>query len=218
MSSERMYSTMRLYTCLIAPALILAMILSACAEKGPILLTVNYQAPEEIKGPASKITVGVSPLKDSRGMAAATVGKRTIPDGQVNSFVVQRTAAEITTVILKEALTARGFTVKDIPAWDLTADSITADNGSLLLGGEIKTLWLESSASSFQTHVKASVQLKIVAGDTAEKKVFRTIEVNSKLDEDTLYSPERLEHALSEAISSAMDQIFKDDEMKKRLQ
>jgi len=42
--------------------------------------------------------------------------------------------------------------------------------------------------------------------------------VSSKLDEDVLYSREKLEQMLSEALSSALDQIFKDEELKKRLQ
>ena len=62
----------------------------------------------------------------------------------------------------------------------------------------------------------ASVQLKIVAGDTGEKKVIRAIDVSSKLDQDVLYSRELLENMLSEALSSAIDQIFNDAELKKR--
>jgi hypothetical protein len=42
--------------------------------------------------------------------------------------------------------------------------------------------------------------------------------VNSKLDQDVLYSRERLEMILSEALTSAIDQVFKDEELKKRLQ
>jgi hypothetical protein len=62
------------------------------------------------------------------------------------------------------------------------------------------------------------VQLKIVAGYLSEKRVIRTIDVSSKLDEDVLYSQEELEQILSETLSSAIDQIFKDGELKMRLQ
>jgi hypothetical protein len=40
--------------------------------------------------------------------------------------------------------------------------------------------------------------------------------VSSKLDQDVLYSRELLENMLSEALSSALDQIFNDAELKKR--
>jgi uncharacterized lipoprotein YajG len=195
----------------------LAAILAGCAEKGPILIAPSYQAPTENPGATAKVSVGVSPFRDSRAHAGSAIGTRVIPSGLVNDFVVQGTVAELATKALKNALTARGIAAKEVSAWDMTAEGMKADNVTLLLGGEIKTLWLESKASPFKTHVNASVQLKIVVGDGLEKKIVRTIEVNSTLDQDVLYSRERLENILSEALTSAIDQIFKDDELKKRL-
>jgi hypothetical protein len=194
------------------------MFLAGCAEKGPILLTVGYQAPSGMARTASPIVVGVSPFRDVRGVQPSVLGKRTIPSGMQNDLVVQGTVAELATRGLKEALVRRGIAVKDIADWDLTAEGIPTDNATLVLGGEIKAFWLESTASTFDTHLKVSVQLKVVAGDTGEKKIIRTINVNSKLDQDVLYSRERLESMVSEALSSAIDQIFADEELKKRFQ
>lgn len=191
---------------------------AGCAEKGPILLTVGYQAPAEKSGAVSKISVGVSPFRDGRAHAASAIGKRTIPSGLENELVVQGTVAELATAILKDAFAARGIAVKDVAGWDMTAEGMKAEGVALLLGGEIRTLWLESTASPLKTRLNASVQLRIVVGDGLEKKIVRTIEVSSKLGQDVLYSRERLEKTLSEALSSAIDQIFKDDELKKRLQ
>ncbi len=89
---------------------------------------------------------------------------------------------------------------------------------TFFLGGEIKTLWLESRPSSMQTHVKATVQVKITVGDRAAKKIIRTIDVNSKIDQDVLYSQETLEDPAFRGAVIGVDQIFKDDEVKKRLQ
>ncbi len=201
---------------LCASALLLVVMLSGCAEKGPILLAVSYQPSGEQASP-KKITVGVSPFRDARGVAVSVVGKRTIPSGLKNELVVQGTAAEIATASLKQALVSRGIAVKDAAGWDLTAEGMMARGTALVLGGEIKTLWLESTASPVKTHLQVGVQLKIVAGDPSEKKIIRTIDVSSKLDQDVLYSREKLEQALSEALSSAIDQIFKDEELKKIL-
>jgi len=219
MSSERIYLR-RVYACLTVSMFILSMVVSGCAEKGPILLNVVYQAPAEKAGAASAIVVGVSPFRDVREAQPSVLGRRTIPSGMQSDLVVKGTVAEIATISLKEALTRRGIAVKDVAAWDLTAEGMPAEGAALLLGGEIKVFWLESlaAASAFNTHLKASVQLKVVAGDTGEKKVIRTIDVSSKLDQDMLYSRERLENMLSEALSSAIDQIFNDEELKKRLQ
>lgn len=200
--------------------LIAVMFVTGCAEKGPVLLNIAYQAPAEKPVTASRIVVGVSPFRDGRGEPASVLGKRTIPSGMQSDFVVRGTVAEVATISLKEALTRRGIAVKDVAGWDLTAEGIQAEGAALVLGGEIKVFWLEStaSASAFNTHLMASVQLKITAGDTAEKKVIRTIDVSSKLDQDVLYSHELLENMLSEALSSAIDQIFNDAELKKRFQ
>ena len=203
---------------LLFAAVFLASIFAGCAEKGPILLTPAYQMPVEKPGTIPIVSVGVSPFKDGRAHAPSAIGTRLIPSGLKNDFVVQGTVAEVASKALKNALTARGIAVKDGAAWDLTTEGMKADGIALLLGGEIKTLWLESKASSFNTHVNASVQLRIVVGDGLEKKIIRTIEVSSTLDQEVLYSRERLENILSEALTSAIDQIFKDDEMKKRLQ
>jgi len=191
---------------------------SGCAEKGPILLNIGYLEPEEKAGAASAAAVGVSPLQDVRDKAASVLGMRTIPNGQKNDLVVQGTVAELATAGLKKALVSRGLSVKDVASWDLSAEGMKADGVSLILGGEIKTLWLESTAVPLKTHLQASVQLRIVAGDPSEKKIIRTLEVSSKLDQDVLYSREKLENALSEALSSAINQIFQDENLKKRLQ
>jgi uncharacterized lipoprotein YajG len=198
--------------------LIALMFFAGCAEKGPILLTVGYQAPAGMAGTSSAVVAEVSPFRDVRGVQPSVLGRRIIPSGMQNDLVVQGTVAQMATKGLKEALVRRGVAVKDVADWDLTAEGIPTDNAGLVLGGEINVLWLESTASTFDTHLKASVQLKVVAGDTVSQKIIRTINVNSKLDEDVLYSRQRLESTLSEALSSAIDQIFADEELKKRFQ
>jgi len=216
MSLDRAHH-IRFYICLIVPVFILSIFISACAEKGPVLLTIEYQAPAEKAGIATTVSVGVSPFRDDRGEPASVLGKRTIPSGMQNDFVVRGTVADTATAIMKKAFAARGIAVKDIAGWDLTAEGMNAAGADLLIGGEIKTLWLESKPSSMQTSLKASVQIRITIGDRLEKKIMRTVNVNSKIDQEILYSQERLEAVLSEALSSAMDQIFQDDELKKRL-
>jgi uncharacterized lipoprotein YajG len=198
------------------PVFVLSVFLSACAEKGPVLLTIDYQAPAEKASIVATVSVGVSPFRDDRGEPASVLGKRTIPSGMQSDFVVRGTVAETATAILKKAFAARGVAVKDI-GWDLTAEGTNAAGADILIGGAIKTLWLESKPSAMQTHMKASVQINVTIGDRLEKKIIRTIDVNSKIDQEILYSQDRLEAALSEALSSAMDQIFQDEELKKRL-
>ena len=202
---------------LLMTVILTASLISACAEKGPILLSISYQAPESKEAAASKKVVAVSPLKDSRGKSASVIGLRTIHDLQ-NDLVIQDTVSKMVTESVKKAFEARGIAVKDAGEWDLTDAGIKNDGAGLLIGGEITALWLESKALMLSTNVKSAVKLKIVVGVMTEKKIIRTINVASALDEDILYSDEKLEQQLSEALSSAVNQIFNDEELKKRLQ
>jgi len=214
---RKMMRTMKRIAGYLSLAVFVMFSLSACAEKGPILLAIGYQSPEKTTPTASSISIGVNPLKDGRGKPALFLGKKTLQDGSQNDFVVKDTASETATRALKEALVARGFTVQDVAGWDLTAEGMPPCENALLLGGEIITLWLESVSAPFKTSMQAVVQIRIIAGDCAEKKIIRSLTVSSRVDHDVFYSPEKPAALLSEALTSAIDQIFKDAELKKRL-
>jgi hypothetical protein len=209
---------MKKIICLVA--LVAALLsLSACAEKGPVLLEgVKYQAPEGTVTGAVKVVVGVSPFKDERGKTSSILGKRTIRDSIENDLVVQGTVADLVTAGLKDALKARGVTLKDAPAWDLSAETIKADGMNILIGGEIKTLWVDVVSQPLNVKTSAAVQLRVFAADGAEKKIFRTLVLNSKVErQDVAFSFDTTAGALSEALSSALDQLLKDDEFKKKI-
>jgi uncharacterized lipoprotein YajG len=200
------------------PVVVAIVLCSGCAEKGPILLNIGYQPAEGKAVTAKNVVVGVSPFKDSRGKDASVIGTRTIPSGMRNDLVVQGTVSDVVTNALKAALKEHGLEVKDVPTWDLSAEGMEAAGAELLFGGEIKTMQLESKATSLKTNLTTSVQIKIVVGDIATKKIIRTLDVQSKIEQEILYSRDKLQSALSEALTSALDQIFQDDVLSKRLQ
>jgi uncharacterized lipoprotein YajG len=194
-------------------------LLVGCAEKGPVLLSASYLTTDRTEvRKGTPAAIAVNTLRDERGKPVSVLGKRTIPSGQADELVVQPTVAFMATAVLKQSIAARGHVVKDVDGWDLTVEGMHVYGAPIVIGGEIKTLWMESTPSSLNTHVSASVQLRMVAGDAAEKKIIRVIDVRSKVDQDILYSRERLQAVLSEAVSSAIDQLLNDDEIKKRLQ
>jgi len=194
-------------------------LLSSCAEKGPVLLEgIKYQAPEALVAGVPKIVVGIAPFKDDRGKTVSVLGKRTISNYIENDLVVQGTVADLVTVAVKDALKSRGIMVKDAPAWDMNAETIKADGISILIGGEIKTLWVEVVSQPLNVKTAAEVQLRVSAADGLEKKIFRTLVLNSKMErQDVAFSFESVSAALSEALSSALDQLLKDDEFKKKI-
>ncbi len=193
-------------------------VLAGCAERGPILLHIGYLQPQERPAAAMKVVVGLSPFKDDRGKPSSVLGKSTYESGLENDLVVQGTVSELVQARSKEAFRARGVAVKDA-VWDLKPEDIHRDGANLLIGGEIKTLSVDSISKPFKTTVTATVQIKVVVADTAEKKIVRTLDVSSKLESEIWpYSPQKIEGVLSEALSAAIDQIFNDDNVKKALQ
>lgn len=205
--------------CLVSSFLLL-LALSACAEKGPVLLdNIRYQAPEGGAATPSKMVVALSPFKDMRGKTASVLGKRTIREYVQNDLVVQGTVADLVMKGFQDALQARGITVKDVSAWDMDAETAEAGGADILVGGEIKALWVDVVSEPLNVKTRAEVQLRVAAADAAQKKIIRTLTVSSKMDrQDVAFSFESVEDAVSEALSGAINQFLNDEEFKKRMQ
>jgi len=200
-------------------AAVLLFLSAGCAEKGPVLLgNIAYQPPANTAAGSPKAVVGVSPFKDLRGTSPSVLGKRTIRNDIENDLVVQGTVADLVTLAFKDALKARGIMVKDALAWDLKAETVAGDGFDILLGGEIKALWIEVNSQPFNVKQQAVVQLRVSAADRKDKAVFKTLTMNSKMDrQDIAFSFDTVESLLSEALSAAIDQLLKDDEFVKKI-
>ena len=200
-------------------AALLAAFLSGCATQGPILLDFQYQPPQNVSAGAAIVTLGVSPFRDGRGKVASVIGKRSLESSdEMNDLVVQGTISEKVTAALKSALKARGIAEKDLTAWDLTEAGIPSGGADLLISGEIKKFWAETKSRFANTTVKAEVQLRISVADMAHKKIIRVVNVNSMMErQNATFSTDVVENTLSDALTSAIDQIFADEELQKRL-
>ncbi len=198
---------------------LLAAFFSGCAPQGPILLDFQYQPPQGVSGGAAKTIVGVSPFRDDRGKVASVIGKRSLESSdQTNDLVVQGTVPDRVTAALKSALKARGVAEKDYAAWDLTEAGIPSDGANLLISGEIKKLWVEAKSRFANTTVKAEVQIRISVADMAQKKIIRVVNVSSTMERQNItFSTDAAEGALSDALTAAIDQIFTDEDLQKRL-
>ncbi|HAK59577.1 MAG TPA: hypothetical protein DCO77_04230 [Nitrospiraceae bacterium] len=194
-------------------------LVTGCAKKGPVLVTVATVAPEKKEAPAKKIVVGLSALKDIRDQKSSVLGTTTIPSGTAYDLVTQGTVADLVTTALKGALEARGVTVKDIPDWDLSAEGITAEGVDIVIGGQIKKLLAESKSEPFQTKITATVQLKFVVADGAEKTIIQTLTLNNRnTSEGVLFSAKKVGSTLGGALSSAIDQLLNDEKVSERFQ
>ncbi len=206
----------------LAPSFIMvvgALFLSACAKPGPILLQLQYQQPKEVSAGKGKTVVGISPFKDDRGDGASVVGRRTVAaTDEMDELVIQGTAADTVASSLRAALKARGIAQKDTAAWDLT-DAHIPEGTDLVISGEINKLWVNAESHFAKTTVRADVQIRVSVADTAQKKIIRVVNVASAAERESIFfSTSMTEETITEALSSALDQIFKDEELRKRFQ
>src|SRR5512139_4194531 len=154
-------------------------VLTGCAQSGPVLLQdIMYQAPTGTSPERPKVVVGVSPFKDVRGVSASVLGKRTVGDDVQNDLVVQGTVADLVTTALKDALRSRGITVKDAPAWDLSGTPPRAEGAGLVIGGEVKVLWIDCQSRPVNVKTKAAVQLRAAVADAPGTVPARTVNLN----------------------------------------
>lgn len=203
-----------------AAVLVLSLLALACAEKGPVLIgNVKYLASETTKAGNARIVVGVSSFRDLRGVSASVLGKRTIRDYVENDLVVQGTVADLATEAFKAALRSRGVAVQDAPSWDLSPETAAGTSVDLLVGGEIRTLWVDVVSQPLNVQEKAEVALRLSAVTLPERTVVKTLVMNSKTEKQELaFSYDAVEGLLSEALSSAIDQFLKDNDVKKRIE
>jgi hypothetical protein len=201
-------------------ALAIIVLVGCPTQKGPLLMAnIEYVPPDGLVAAKPKVVVGVSPFKDDRGKPVSVLGtKNGSSSSGENDLVVQGTAADLVTAKFKDALKARGFAVKDVAAWDMTAEGIKAEGVDILISGEIRSLWVESLSGVLDSFLKADAQLKIFVADAAEKKILQTLTVNGKLEQHNVaFSFDYVQETLSDALSVAIDQVFDDQEVKKKL-
>ena len=198
---------------------VIVVLLAGCAEKGPVLIgNVKYLVPENSAAAAQKVVVAVSPFKDDRGKIASVLGKMTVRNDVENDLVVQGAVADMVTTAFKEALKSRGVSVRAAPAWDMKAETIAGDGFDILIGGEIKTLWVEVDSQVLTVKEQAEVQLRVSAADRSARTIIKTLNMKSKVEKQEMtFHVDAVEELLSEALTSAIDQLLKDEEFKKKI-
>jgi hypothetical protein len=203
----------------LAAAVLVPLLFFGCGPKGPILVSMSYRAPQDLVEETRKVVVGVSPLRDERGTSASVLGRRSqASSNQGNDLVVQGTVSDIATTALKDAIERRGFAVKDVPEWDLPGGAAAVKGVDILVGGGIKNLRLDAVTKTVKVSYKVDVQLRMSAADASERRVFRKLMLNCAMErEDVKFSVSRAESLLSEALSSAIDQLMDDEEFRKNL-
>jgi hypothetical protein len=130
---------------------------------------------------------------------------------------VQGTVSDKVTAGVKRAFSARDIAAKDLAGWDLTEAGIPAAATDLLLGGEIKTFWIDTISSAANTRVTTKIEMRVVVADPKQRKIVRVLNVNSSLERGSVaFSTRLVEETISEALTAAVNQIFSDQELMSR--
>jgi hypothetical protein len=193
---------------------------TACTGKSSVPLDVMYQyQPPEGEAPRPRAVVEVRPFTDNRGKPSSIIGAKTSPDGLESDIVVSSTVSETVTRRLIEALRARGFTVIDAGSPVTSPDDAGWKRADIILGGEIRVLWVEAIALPESTSLKADVQLHISVVESVDKKKVRGFNVNRRLDRRNveLSSTRSMEELLARAFSFTIDRIFEDQELRQSM-
>lgn len=192
---------------------------AGCAEKGPILIEgIEYRVPDGMTPAAGTVTVAVSAFRDLRSVKPEVIGQRQIRDYVANELVVPGTAAAVVRDALGDALKARGISGKGAAAWDLNEGSIRAEGADILLGGEIKALSVDVQSQPLKVKYRAAVQLRVAAADVKERRIFRTLNLTSSVERESIgYSDFTVRELLGDALSAAINQLLNDEEIKKRI-
>ncbi len=196
-------------------AVLSALMVPGCAQKGPVLVNFSYQVrPGVTPEQPPQAVVGVATFRDERGKSDSVAGRRFNPVGEnVNDLVVQGTVSQQVAQALKKALSVRDITVRDVPPQGRPAEPV-----DFVLTGDIKSFWVESVSTFAKTKMTAKVELRIAAEDPAAEKILHAVNVSSSIEDTSVgYSTSLVEATLSEALTAAINQIFDDQEFRKLL-
>lgn len=189
---------------------------AACAHEGPILVNMRYKPPSGLVSSVQKPVIGITPFQDSRTAGKSVVGRKANASGEKqNDLVVQGTVADTVTASFREAFQRRGFVVRDLPGTQVTAAAAQAAGVDIVVGGEIKKLWVDVISRAVRDNYKVDLQIGASLHNRATGAT-RTLNLNCALDrEDIRFTTDLVEGMLNEALSTAVDQLLANEEFKK---
>lgn len=189
---------------------------AACAHEGPILVNMRYKPPAGLVSSVQKPVIGITPFQDVRTAAKSVVGRKANASGEKqNDLVVQGTVADTVTASFREAFQRRGFLVRDLAGTQATAAAAEAAGVDIVVGGEIKTLWVDVVSRAVRNNYKVDLQIGASLHNRGTGTT-RNLNLNCSLDrEDIRFTTDLVEGMLNEALSTAVDQLLGNEEFKK---
>ena len=124
------------------------------------------------------------------------------------------------TTSIREYLFKSGYRISnDVPIWDLREETINKGWGKILIGGNIDELEIVCDDSFPVKTYRTKLKLTFVFADVAKKRIFyRSSIENSASLQDISFSEEILDKQISEVFSRALEKMFNDPAMRKRIE
>jgi hypothetical protein len=124
------------------------------------------------------------------------------------------------TTSIREYLFKSGYRISnDVPIWDLREETINKGWGKILVGGNIDELEIVCDDSFPVKTYRTKLKLTFVFADVAKKRIFyRSSIENSASLQDISFSEEILNKQTSAVLSGALEKMFNDPAMRKRIE
>ena len=124
------------------------------------------------------------------------------------------------TTSIREYLFKSGYRISnDVPIWDLREETINKGWGKILVGGNIDELEIVCDDSFPVKTYRTKLKLTFVFADVAQKRIFyRSSIENSASLEEASFSEEILDKQISAVLSDALEKMFNDPAMRKRIE
>jgi len=184
------------------------LLLTACAGARTFVVDLTYvpQSPPVLE--AEKTVVAIAPFMDKRH-GTRNVGLRRKLDGSVDQFV---TAPDSVSEQVRKAvgryLRANGFQTVAISEWDLQPESLSGMEADLVVGGEIRRLWIDAESMVGRTVIHSDLEITVCLGRPKENKVFQQKMQMSQENTEIVFSPDQVEKRLNEGLSEIIESVF----------
>ena len=124
------------------------------------------------------------------------------------------------TTSIREYFFKSGYRISnDVPIWDLREETINKGWGKILVGGNIDELEIVCDDSFPVKTYRTKLKLTFVFADVLKKRIFyRSSIENSASLQDISFSEEILNKQTSAVLSGALEKMFNDPAMRKRIE
>ena len=201
--------------------LLLITILSGCARGRVFVLGVGYTKEAEPPRPpegARVVSLALSQLEDARQIKDK-IGIRRAYGERPDYFQLSGVILEdILTKGVESQLRRAGMEPIMVPRWDLRPETLPDLPQDYLLGGKLTSLWTDVDTSVGGNKVKVKVELELALASIRDKRVvWRNVITSTKEFRDPFYMTGRVQGALNDALSNAINRILYNTDLQRLL-